>query len=440
MKERKAGEWRDSAEKEDPLCRTQTLTATTTIARTMSYGVQYPPDFLSSLPVLDDAGDSSVQPIRTLTARQYSDLHLNFMLSHPPDHVLFPFLHGLEGDNEAQNMFFASAGYTAAVQSNAGGSQRSRTKPVQAPSYRGLVTVLADEDPANNILSLSNHNGRGQSVSQSLLADFDDDLDDDEDDDLDEDEDDFTDSDVGADHFAMDVDYDEDSQIKIQDPSSPSALESPQPDLHNEGTHMHPVAHRPLPVNLPKLQQPTPPHPTTQTSTAHATSSAQDETMSSSVSTTSSGFFPPATMSSSTVTSVGEPNAYPAPLTKEEEMSEVASPPPMSPPLTAMEEKQAKAQVNAFLTSSVKPRDILTLGRDGLPQFIKPHVPEGISLRNFGIQVVRFLCLFVCSNLKTRIANLCVPFRLHRLLSKRRDADSDHTRLIAPTCYRCQSC
>jgi hypothetical protein len=39
----------------------------------------------------------------------FTSLHIQHFLVHPPDHVLFPFLHGLEGENNVQNTFFANA-------------------------------------------------------------------------------------------------------------------------------------------------------------------------------------------------------------------------------------------------------------------------------------------------------------------------------------------
>ncbi|PPQ82298.1 hypothetical protein CVT24_001609, partial [Panaeolus cyanescens] len=52
---------------------------------------------------------SPLKPIRTLTASQFCALQMDHTLAHPRDSVLFPFLHGLEGDNHAQNTFFASS-------------------------------------------------------------------------------------------------------------------------------------------------------------------------------------------------------------------------------------------------------------------------------------------------------------------------------------------
>ena len=92
------------------------------------HGLRYPPSFLDALPVLRTRPDPH-QPIRALTTDQFSDLHFVHLTTHAPDHVLFPFLHGLEGDNEQQNAFFAS----------------SRPKG-EVPRFRGLIWVACDED------------------------------------------------------------------------------------------------------------------------------------------------------------------------------------------------------------------------------------------------------------------------------------------------------
>ncbi|RPD59730.1 hypothetical protein L227DRAFT_503276 [Lentinus tigrinus ALCF2SS1-6] len=92
------------------------------------HGLQYSPSFLDALPVLRTRPDPH-PPIRALTADQFSELHLAYLTTHAPDHVLFPFLHGLEGDNEQQNAFFASA--------------RPRG---DVPRFRGLVWVACDDD------------------------------------------------------------------------------------------------------------------------------------------------------------------------------------------------------------------------------------------------------------------------------------------------------
>ncbi|KAF7423928.1 tyrosine/serine/threonine protein phosphatase pps1 [Pleurotus ostreatus] len=113
---------------------------------TSTHGIDYHASFLDSLPTLNAASSSPSsstaeqvpeQPsiptrkkIRALTASQFASLHLKHILAHPPDTVLFPFLHGLEGDNEAQNLFF--------------GVDETSETPV--PRYRGLVWVVCEED------------------------------------------------------------------------------------------------------------------------------------------------------------------------------------------------------------------------------------------------------------------------------------------------------
>ncbi len=92
------------------------------------HGLDYNSTFLDALPVLRPRPDPH-QPIRALTADQFSELHHAHLTTHAPDHVLFPFLHGLEGDNEQQNAFFAC----------------SRPKG-DVPRFRGLVWVACDED------------------------------------------------------------------------------------------------------------------------------------------------------------------------------------------------------------------------------------------------------------------------------------------------------
>ncbi|KAF4596057.1 tyrosine/serine/threonine protein phosphatase pps1 [Pleurotus pulmonarius] len=112
-----------------------------------THGIDYHPSFLDSLPVLnpppsqpsfsttpEQVSDNQNVPtgkkIRALAAAQFASLHLKHILAHPPDTVLFPFLHGLEGDNEAQNLFF--------------GVDETSETPV--PRYRGLVWVVCEED------------------------------------------------------------------------------------------------------------------------------------------------------------------------------------------------------------------------------------------------------------------------------------------------------
>jgi dual specificity MAP kinase phosphatase len=74
-------------------------------------------------------------------------MHLEHVTAHPPDSVLFPFLHGLEGDNEAQSMFFVPPTDKAlALQSSTGMLQDQLGRIVRPPRYRGLAWVLCDDD------------------------------------------------------------------------------------------------------------------------------------------------------------------------------------------------------------------------------------------------------------------------------------------------------
>ncbi|KAF8895984.1 hypothetical protein BD779DRAFT_1493305 [Infundibulicybe gibba] len=207
--------------------------------------------------------------IRALPPDRFLSLHLDHILSHPPDNVLFPFLHGLEGENHAQKTFFVSnLDHHSAT-----------TGRVQVPRFRGLVWVVCEDDIDGN-LSLSSLSATSSSEDDS------DDFSDDE-------SDDFT-------HLDMDVD---------------SGVQIVQDDGSVE-QHMHPVVQKPLPQQSPMVVPATPP---------------------------------------------------PGPTT-------VAGSP-------------------TLLTSTFRPKDLLRRppGTDEADpsnwEFVPARVPDGISLRNFGIQV-----------------------------------------------------
>jgi len=115
------------------------------------HGLSYPDGLLDVLPLLDTPRDSE-EPIRALSAAQFADLHLQHTLAHPPDNALFPFLHGLEGDNHAQNTFFASS--SSAVSQGHGQSfhhhhhvhAHAHKITPRIPKYRGLVWVVCEDD------------------------------------------------------------------------------------------------------------------------------------------------------------------------------------------------------------------------------------------------------------------------------------------------------
>ncbi|KAI0695368.1 hypothetical protein BC835DRAFT_951551 [Cytidiella melzeri] len=255
------------------------------------HGLTYEPDFLSSLPVLSppmatsscsssDSQQQQQQPflphlpqIRALTASQFADMHLRYVTTHAPDSVIFPFLHGLEGDNDAQNAFFYANGSMATFNgSSLSGKDgmdvidKEKLK-ARVPRFRGLMWVASDEDEveeyerALKLRRQSHHQAQGSnpvpihsSNSHVQPPHGHDDLDDDLEDDIEEDDystsslddDDGEDEDFAA--MQMDIDDHVDlnagvvgMDVDLHGQHGVSMLE------HGEGTHMHPVvhAHRP---------------------------------------------------------------------------------------------------------------------------------------------------------------------------------------------------
>jgi len=92
------------------------------------------------------------QPIRAIDSETFADLHLAHLTTDVPDSVLFPFLHGLEGENYQQNSFFAASsglnlggnGTGTRGEYASGGGRASNV--VKVPRYRGLVWVACDEE------------------------------------------------------------------------------------------------------------------------------------------------------------------------------------------------------------------------------------------------------------------------------------------------------
>jgi dual specificity MAP kinase phosphatase len=297
------------------------------------YGLNYPPDFLPSLPVLLSR-PSPHTPIRALTAAQFAAIHQAATTSHAPDHVLFPFLHGLEGDNEQQNAFFSVTSDT----------------PVIPPRFRGLIWVACEDDD----MSVSDDAG-----DEDIIAS--------------DDSDDEAGSDGGdmGHSFGLDMDMDIDTDLdldhshKQEAPSSapstalsPGALDSScdASDPENE-PHMHPVKCR-----APRIYT--------------NTNVSRDRSTSSSSSSASS--FQSLSMS------------MPSPPTP---ATSFDSPPPSCLPLGPLSPEPQPRTV-PLLTSGFKPRDLLQLNAEGYTEFVPLRVPDGISLRNFDIQLVRVLWSF----------------------------------------------
>lgn len=197
--------------------------------------------------------DVGLLPLHTFSA-----MHLEHIVSHPPDDVLFPFLHGLEGDNAAQNAFFAGAG-------------------VRVPKHRGLVWVVCEEDlkrePARFGRSLSvlcrrggvdNSGGDGgggvrggekgespsesEDTSESTSSDcFDDDDDDDEEDDDDQEDEPMH---VYPEPRVIPMDIDINVEVDVDvvlDADDDSKLVK-DPHHAQQQQHMHPVIQRPPPI------------------------------------------------------------------------------------------------------------------------------------------------------------------------------------------------
>ncbi|KAJ1307294.1 hypothetical protein OPQ81_001404 [Rhizoctonia solani] len=111
-----------------------------------SHGLVYPNGFLNSLPVVGAPRPAPHASVRALSASQYAELAHADSLADPDDSVLFPFLHGVEGENQAQNMFFASA-------SGASRGRGAHLGPPDIPRYRGLTTILCDDSEDEERLS-----------------------------------------------------------------------------------------------------------------------------------------------------------------------------------------------------------------------------------------------------------------------------------------------
>jgi hypothetical protein len=129
--------------------------------------------------------------------------------------VLFPFLHGLEGDNHAQNTFFEGSRGDAAA-------GRRRRK---APRFRGLVWVVAEEEEELPRTT----GGVGEEEGEY-------------DDDEESDEEDEEESEEEDELVGMDIDGDGDG-VRIAgdgEEGPPIATLEQQED----GKHMHPVHHR----------------------------------------------------------------------------------------------------------------------------------------------------------------------------------------------------
>lgn len=381
------------------------------------YGVTYPPDLLSSLSILDSAKQ---HPIRALPASTFSNLHLTHLLTHPPDHVLFPFIHGLEGTNAAQNQFFASN--SNQQHSSPLHPHHASTAPSLPPKYRGLIWVVCDEDLDQTDMS------RGHASPSTPSTESDSESDEDEDDD---------DMDMDTDMCYSDTNDNDDpmmqidaSAVRIQTPGDDEGgievEDRPAKGVDGEEKHMHPVQHRsaaiPIHDSTQILEDASPssesfpfvhetsltiqqqeqarayrsrsPSPSPSPSPA-ASSPATSSPATSSPAASSPGSSPGASSSSSQ-----SPSTTLQPQSQTTPNKLVHRDPPLltstfRPNDLIRRVPSASPSVSFFLGSGPaisKSAGVKELGADDDDddqyEFVPLKVPDGISLRNFGIQVV----------------------------------------------------
>ncbi|KAJ7472661.1 hypothetical protein FB451DRAFT_1339494 [Mycena latifolia] len=325
-------------------------------------------------------------------------MHTAHIVAHPPDGVLFP------GDNHAQNTFFAAP---------------ARRRP---PRFRGLVWVVADDD-------LAPAAPRAAPAPAAFSSEDEEDEEDDFSDDEDEEEDEL-----------LPMDVDPDVRI-VRGESDPSGERDLPPiatlDEGDAAKHMHPVHHRAGAVAIQTVGLPlgTPSAGSSSTDGSFFTMSAGTDCAHGDVSASSLPD-PPASHSSNSSSSGSSYSSSPpvpapanghaeividaAPLdhatgdaegktheAKNEHESEKGNESKEETKVESKEDardregreesgeegEEGRAQL---LTCTFRPRELLRrvggvggVGEeeDGEWEFRPARVPDGISLRNFGIQV-----------------------------------------------------
>jgi dual specificity MAP kinase phosphatase len=91
----------------------------------LEFGLQH--EDIDQYPVLIQDDEKSLPSIRAMTASQFADLQQRYADLDVPHSIMFPFLHGVDGDNAAQNAFF-----------------RAPLTGMPTPLYRGLTVIRAD--------------------------------------------------------------------------------------------------------------------------------------------------------------------------------------------------------------------------------------------------------------------------------------------------------
>ncbi|KAF5374503.1 hypothetical protein D9615_009130 [Tricholomella constricta] len=206
--------------------------------------------------------DAATNDTSLLPLARFAHLHLQHILSHPPDSVLFPFLHGLEGDNHAQNTFFSSSSSSCSVPAKRGPT---------VPPYRGLVWVVCEDDldaePRRYarelaVLRRKRDGGFGDGASggpgtPALEGDSENSSSD-----FDEDDDDDVDEEFGAEQgqprgVRVDVVPPDAMDVDTERPGHRDAIDMDLVRAEDKGAggekHMHPVVQRPAPIQTANL-------------------------------------------------------------------------------------------------------------------------------------------------------------------------------------------
>ncbi|KAG8951298.1 tyrosine/serine/threonine protein phosphatase pps1 [Tulasnella sp. 424] len=266
-------------------------------------------------------------PVRSINAHQLARLVHQYNTADVEDSVLFPFLHGLEGNNIAQNSFFNYA--------------RRSDGRVKLPRYRGLVLVRVDEQGLE--LDIRG-NVRKSTTDPKDIHHHDDD-------------DDSDDSEAYTD--------DEDHVMATLDTT----------------LHMHPVAERtqrrPDQLDTRNVGAPVPPSDASSSMTSASSDAPSNYFASPTNSSVSlSQTSPPTTPNSTTdstklsfssylpATNTGEP-----PQQDPEARDRTPVPPPHDVP----------RRPSHVLTCSFHPDELLTQTPNGAA-FVTPRIPDGISL------------------------------------------------------------
>lgn len=116
-------------------------------------------------PILGLRYGPSTTPIGALPLSSVTALHLCRILAHPPDNVLFPFLHGLDGDKEATHL--ASTALLKPKPKLAH-SSCPQVRFLAAPRYHGLHWVVCQDSLPNSAAVLLTRLDHGMDRAMSV--------------------------------------------------------------------------------------------------------------------------------------------------------------------------------------------------------------------------------------------------------------------------------